>query len=79
MTLTLNSPEFTRTLNLADAYKVLYQFVEQYHARGESSTLALLSDLSLDVWADGCSADPAQLSNFLKVVDEVLKTSKDII
>ncbi len=77
MPTTLNNPEFLRTLTLSDAYKILYRFIEQYHARGESSTIDLLSDLSLDVWADGGSADPAQLADFLAVANEILGSSKN--
>lgn len=65
--------EFMRTLTLADAYRVMFKFIEQYNARGESSTAVLLSDLSLDLWADGVSADPAQLHDFLAVAATVLK------
>ncbi|WP_421684013.1 hypothetical protein HKW98_06240 [Stutzerimonas urumqiensis] len=51
---------------------MLYRFVEQYNARGETGTLDLVSALALDVWQDGGSADPAQLDDFLQVVEEVL-------
>jgi len=68
----IDDAEFTRALTLADAYKVMICFVEQYNARGESSTLDLLSDLSLTLWSDGGSADPAQLNDFLAVAREVL-------
>ena len=69
---TLRDPEFARVLTLADAYRILYRFLEQYHARGESSTRDLLSDLSLDLWEGGGSADPAQLGDFLDVANQVL-------
>ncbi|TQM02369.1 hypothetical protein FB548_3766 [Pseudoxanthomonas sp. 3HH-4] len=68
----LSDPEFQRTLTLEQAYMLLIQFVEQYNARGESSTLDLLGDLSLTVWGDGGSGDPAQLSDFLSVAERVL-------
>ena len=71
----LSNPEFQRTLTLEQAYRLLIGFVEQYNARGESSTVDLLGDLSLDVWGDGVSGDPAQLSDFLAVADQVLGTS----
>jgi hypothetical protein len=69
---TINDPEFSRTLTLSDAYKILYRFIEQYHTRGESSTTDLLTDLSLDPWTDNGSADPAQLEDFLDVANEIL-------
>src|SRR5690606_19042375 len=68
----LEDPEFQRQLTLADAYRLLYRFVEQYNARGESSTVDLLVDLSLDTWQDGGSTDPAQLDDFLAVATELL-------
>lgn len=68
----LGDDEFTRVLTLADAYKVMFRFIEQYHARGESLTGDVLGDLALDVWADGGSADPAQLDDFLKAANKVL-------
>lgn len=68
----LSDPEFEQTLTLADAYRVLVRFVEQYNTRGESSTLDLLGDLSLDVWSGGGSSDPAQLEDFLAVAELVL-------
>lgn len=71
-----DKPEFQRTLTLVDAYQILYRFIEQYHARGESSTAELLADLSLDVWEDGGSTDPVQLKDFLEVANEILDSSK---
>ncbi len=68
----LQDPEFQRMLTLGDAYQLLYRFVEQYNARGESSTLDLLTDLSLDVWQDGGSTDPAQMDDFLGVANALL-------
>jgi hypothetical protein len=68
----LQAPEFQRLLTLGEAYRLLYRFVEQYNARGESSTLDLLTDLSLDVWEDGGSTDPAQMDDFLEVANALL-------
>ena len=73
---TLGDSEFARVLTLADAYRILYAFLEQYHARGESSTLDLLGDWSLEVWEGGGSADPAQLEDFLNVANQVLGRAK---
>jgi len=71
----LSDPEFQRTLTLEQAYRLLIQFVEQYNARGESSTLDLLGDMSLNVWGDGGSGGPAQPSDFLVVAEQVLGPS----
>lgn len=68
----LQDPEFQRLLTLGDAYCLLYRFVEQYNARGESSTLDLLTDLSLEMWQDGGSTDPAQMDDFLEVARALL-------
>ena len=38
---------FDKTITLRNAFEILSRFVEQYHARGESSTGSLLADLSL--------------------------------
>jgi hypothetical protein len=32
--------QFNRTISLADAYKVMCKFIEQYNSRGETSTLS---------------------------------------
>ncbi|WP_146204593.1 hypothetical protein [Massilia glaciei] len=68
----LSDPKFQRAVTLADAYRLLFRFVEQYNARGESSTANLLGDLSLEIWGDGGSGDPAQLEDFLVVARELL-------
>ncbi len=74
----LQYPEFQRLLTLGDAYQLLYRFVEQYNARGESSTLDLLTDLALDVWQDGGSTDPAQMDDFLEVANALLGPSSHV-
>lgn len=68
----LSDTEFDRRLTLGEAYRILIGFVAQYHERGETSTLDLLSAISLDIWRDGGSADPAQLDDFLSVAVQVL-------
>ncbi len=68
----LDNAEFGRLLTLADAYEVMFRFIEQYHTRGETLTGDLLGDLSLDVWGDGGSGDPVQLEDFLRTANKVL-------
>ncbi len=67
---TINDPEFAERVSLAEAYRILEAFVVQYNARGESSTVALLSDVGLV--AGGQTADPAQLSDFLRCSRQVI-------
>jgi hypothetical protein len=66
----LNDPAFSRTVTLADAYRILVGFVEQYDARGRSTTLHLLADILLD--SNGDNIDSAQFNDFLAVADKVL-------
>lgn len=70
----VNDPEFQTRVSLAEAYRVLEKFVAQYNARGESSTVSLMTDVGL--LPDGTTADPAQLSDFLKCADDVLRESR---
>lgn len=68
--LSLQDHEFDRTITLRQGYKILLGFIEQYHARGESSTLDLLSDAGLS--SDGTTCDPAQIYDYLRVADRIL-------
>ena len=66
--------EFKRTVTLQDAYRILERFVVQYNSRGESSTVALMTDVG--VVKNGWSCDPAQLEDFLRCADEVLNRTE---
>ena len=66
----LNDPQFERQVSLRDAYRILEAFVVQYHARGESSTVNLMTDIG--VLPDGTSTDPAQMADFLEVANGLL-------
>ncbi len=68
--LCINNRVFERSLTLRQAYAVLERFIEAYNARGESSTVALLTDISLG--ADGTSCDPAQIYDFAYIAADVL-------
>ncbi|MCC6669570.1 MAG: hypothetical protein IT458_00800 [Planctomycetes bacterium] len=61
---------FDRTITLRQAYELLLGFIGQYHARGESSTLNLLSDAGLG--PDGTTCDPAQIYDYLRVAGRIL-------
>jgi hypothetical protein len=67
----LDDPRFGRAINLADAYRVMLRFVERYNARGESSTVNLMTDIGLVIRNQSC--DPAQLDDFLSCAEEVLR------
>jgi hypothetical protein len=68
---------FSATVTLAEAYRVLVAFVEQYNARGESSTVSLMTDVGLV--HEGQSADPAQLDDFLRCARNIMasRSTKD--
>ncbi|MGG6463574.1 hypothetical protein, partial [Solilutibacter silvestris] len=71
----ITDPKFNREITLADAYRVMCKFIEEYNSRGVSSTLDLLSDIGLTTFRDGSSADPAQLQDFLDAANSILKGS----
>lgn len=66
--LSLSDPIFDRPVALRDAYRLMEKFIVQYNARGESSTVALLSDTG--VGAGGSTCDPAQLYDFVRIAGE---------
>ena len=69
--LRLDSQLFDRQVTLRDAYKILEAFVVQYNARGESSTVALMTDIG--VAGDGAPSDPAQIYDFARVAGKILR------
>lgn len=68
--LSLQNEVFDRTLTLRQSFELLLEFVQQYHARGESSTLNLLVDAG--ICSDGTTCDPAQIYDYLRVAGRVL-------
>ncbi|OHB77335.1 MAG: hypothetical protein A2Z34_10970 [Planctomycetes bacterium RBG_16_59_8] len=68
--LQIHDPLFDRTLTPRDTYTILERFVSQYNARGESSTVALLTDVAICI--DGTSGDPAQIYDFVRVAGDIL-------
>ncbi|MCE9637598.1 MAG: hypothetical protein K8T90_18015 [Planctomycetes bacterium] len=67
----LYDPIFDRQVSLRDAYRMLEAFVVQYNARGESSTVSLMSDICVS--PGGESSDPAQMRDFVRVAGDVLR------
>jgi hypothetical protein len=49
----------------------MFQFLEAYHRRGETTTSDLLSAIQIGLWQDKSSADPTQLGDFLNAVRAV--------
>jgi hypothetical protein len=66
----VNHEAFDKRITLRQAYQLMYRFVVQYNDRGESSTVALLTDIG--IVRDGSSCDPAQIYDFLHIAGEVL-------
>ena len=69
--LRLADPIFDRSLSLRDAYILMQEFIVQYNARGESSTVALMTDVGTT--GHGTPSDPAQIYDFLRVAGSVLR------
>ncbi len=62
----INDSEFEDKISLKDSYKIMYEFLSKLHERGELESGELLGYIGL--LADGCSADPAQLYDYLDTV-----------
>ncbi len=66
----VHDSRFSEQVTLGEAYRILEAFIVQYNARGESSTVALLTDVGL--LPSGQTADPAQLDDFLACARKVI-------
>ncbi len=66
--LSLQNEVFDRTLTLRQSFELLLEFVQQYHARGESSTQPAQGCGDLFRWND---RDPAQIYDYLRVAGRV--------
>jgi len=67
----LSDPVFDTQLTLRQAFHVLVKFLEQYNARAPQETDLMQADLTLE--PDGCTSDPAQLSDFLESASSVVE------
>jgi hypothetical protein len=65
----INAPELDREIKVRDAYRAMERFLQAHLARGEASTLDLVSYACIA--ADGVSGDPAALEDFLEALDTV--------
>jgi DNA integrity scanning protein DisA with diadenylate cyclase activity len=66
----VDDSEFERLITLRDAYKVMESFISDYHARGDTSVVDLLTYLHL--MENGQSLDPAAIYDFLSAASKVL-------
>jgi hypothetical protein len=66
----LNSEIFDRPITLRQGYQIMAAFIAQYHARGESSTVALVADTGIGPSGETC--DPAQIYDYLRVAGDLL-------
>jgi len=72
----LNDPGFERTVTLRDAYRILEQFVSDYHARGDTPVSDFLF-VYVAVGTNGRTTDPAAASDFLKAARAVPDAPED--
>jgi hypothetical protein len=68
--LKISDPVFDQQVTLRQAYDILYRFLVAYHGRGESSTVALLTDVGIA--GNGTSGDPSQIYDFVRLAEQVL-------
>jgi hypothetical protein len=68
--LKVSDAKFDENISLREAYRILEEFISRYNARGESSTVALLTVVGLT--PSGESIDPAQLYDFLECAKAII-------
>jgi hypothetical protein len=66
-------------ISVADAYRVMVEFLNAYWQRGSRSgeddpIASLLGDLQYGVAGPTATADPAQWTDFLKAAEKVTRT-----
>jgi hypothetical protein len=57
------------------AYKAMFRFLENYHERGgrnDDEIAVLLSSMSMEIFQDGETADPATWDDWLDAIEEVM-------
>jgi hypothetical protein len=73
--LKISDEAFDESIPLRDAYRIMQQFVSDYHALGDTPVIDFLSYFGIA--PDGCSADPAALYDFLQARDKVYGKAGD--
>ena len=67
--------DLTEELTVRQAYFVMFEYLRRYYERGKSDEVGgMLGNLSL--LADGGSADPTALADFLDSVDAVMREER---
>jgi len=66
----INDPQFSTVVSLRDAYRICYQFIADYHSRGDVPVVDLLAYSG--VAPDGHTSDPAAADDFLVAARKVL-------
>jgi hypothetical protein len=69
---TIDDSAFDRTVTLREAYLIMERFVEAHIARGETSTIDLISYFGL--LPSGMTGDPAAFDDYLAAARQVLDT-----
>jgi len=57
------------------AYKAMFRFLENYYERGgrnDDEIAVLLSSMSMEIFQDGETADPAMWDDWLDAIGEVM-------
>jgi hypothetical protein len=57
------------------AYKAMFRFLENYYERGgrnDDEIAVLLSSMSMEIFQDGETADPAMWDDWLGAIEEVM-------
>lgn len=63
-------PRSAEPVTLAEAYRAMLRVLEYYHQMGTDYEVgAILGDLSIGVWSDGGTGDPAAWGLWLDAVD----------
>lgn len=69
-----------KVLTVEQAFKAMFLFLEnEYLMTKEDAIGSLLGDLSLDVWGDGTTGDPASWGLWLEAVEKALKDEHQLI
>ena len=65
-----DGPEFSRTVTLGEAYRIMLRFLTDYHDRADSSVSDLLYAYAC-ISPDGTTTDPAAAEDFLKAAKAI--------
>ncbi|HLY44255.1 MAG TPA: hypothetical protein VKQ73_01645 [Stellaceae bacterium] len=67
-----------KMLSPEQAFRAMFIFLKEYHDRtgGQSELGSVLSDIQMNLWADGLPADPAAWGDWLAAIEAVLEKAK---